>query len=159
MESVASAIGRGLLAGAWGVLGMAGVSFTARRLVEPTKPIGKTHYESVVERANAALDTGTDLTDERRIRLGEGAHVGFGAFWGAVLAVVSRTTPLRPWRDGILAGTGLWLAAFGGYMPALGISRSLAEMGPYERFRTWISHAVFAVTTLHVLSSARGSSR
>lgn len=145
----------GLLAGAWGVLGMAGTSFTMRRLVEPGAPIGKTHYESVIEHAHHFA--GGELSVERRIRLGEVAHLAFGAMWGAVLSVLLGDRSISTWRHGAAAGSALWLAAFSGYMPALGISRPLWRMKPYEFLRTWVSHVAYATTTLMALRSLRSS--
>lgn len=147
---------RGLLAGVWGVLGMAGVSFTIRRFVEPTKPIGQTHYESVVEWARELPVAGSEtLEPETRVRTGEMAHLSFGAFWGVVLQFLTRRTELRPWVHGGLFGIAIWLLAFAGYMPALGISRPLWRMRPHEFLRTLAAHITFATTTCLVLRSMR----
>lgn len=143
---------RGFASGVWGVVAMAGISFTVRRFVEPGIPLGKFHYESVVEAAHDAV-TPEDRTLEQtdRIRLGEVAHLGFGGFWGVVFAVLTRGRPIQPWSMGVAAGTVLWLGAFAGYMPRLKLSPALWNMGPYGVFRTWISHVVFAVATLLAL--------
>lgn len=145
---------RGLVSGVWGTIGMAGISFTLRRLVEPDKPIGKTHYESVVEWATGD----TEMEPASRIRLGEATHFGFGAFWGLVFALMMRRRQIRPLAHGSMAGVSLWLAAFGAYMPALGISKSLGEMGNYERGRTLASHLVFAITTFAFLKALQRES-
>ena len=144
---------RGLLAGAAGTIAMAGMAFTIRRMVEPTKPMGKTHYEGVVEWAAGTAETENAMPDEKRIRVGEVTHIGFGAFWGAVFAVLKGKRPIRPLTEGTLYGAALWAGAFGGYMPALGISKPLQEMGNYERLRTLFSHLTFAVATLTFLKS------
>ena len=147
---LARAIG-GLTAGAMGTVGMAGIAFTIRRLVEPTAPIGKTHYESVVEWANG----GGEMEPESRVRMGELTHFGFGAFWGMVFAVFFGKKPIRPIVNGTVTGLVLWLGAFGGYMPKLGISKSIKEMGNYERGRTLVSHLTFAITTFTFLKAFR----
>lgn len=143
--STTSNITRGFVAGVLGVIGMAGTSFTMRRLVEPTAPIGETHYEKVVKRAHGLVQPeGPPLDREVQVRLGEAAHLAFGGFWGAVFALTRRQTPVRPLRDGLGLGTAIWALAFGGYMPKLNISRSLKQMDWYEASRTWICHVTFA---------------
>ena len=92
--------GQGALAGAAGTLAMNGTAFTMRRLVEPAKPMGKTHYESVVEWAAGA----SQPSDQTRIRLGEVAHFGFGAFWGALCAVAMRNRLIKPVEQGTAFG-------------------------------------------------------
>lgn len=144
---------KALWSGAWGVLGMAGVAFTIRRLVEPEKPIGKTHYESVVELGYTLVDPSSPLPAARRIRLGEAAHLAFGAFWGLVFQTLSGRRTTRPWRDGAVFGIALWAAAFAGYMPALGISRPLWRMKAHEFFRTLAAHIVYGITTALALES------
>lgn len=141
----------GLLAGAMGTIGMAGTAFTIRRMVEPTAPIGKTHYEGVVEWANG----GNEMVPETRVRAGELTHIGFGALWGMIFAIVMGRRTIKPLTNGIISGLVLWLGAFGGYMPTLGISRSLKAMGNYERGRTLASHLAFAITTFTFLKAFR----
>lgn len=147
---------RGALAGVWGVLAMAGVSITTRRFVEPGAPLPRMHYEAVVETVHDAVLPGEELDVPTRIRIGEVAHLGAGAFWGSVLALLSRGRPIdHPIRSGVGWGTLVWTIAFAGYMPKFKISRPLWEMSPYELFRTWISHAVFGVATFLALRSGQ----
>ncbi len=143
---------RGFASGVWGVVAMAGISFTVRRFVEPGVALGKFHYESVVEAAHTAYTRGgRELAEVDRIRLGEAAHLGFGGFWGVVFALASRGRVIRPWVMGPVAGTAVWLLAFAGYMPRLRLSPALWQMRPYGVFRTWISHVVFATATFLAL--------
>lgn len=146
---------RGFASGVWGVVAMAGISFTVRRFVEPGVPLGKFHYESVVEAAHDAV-TPDDRSLEQvdRIRMGEIAHLSFGGFWGMVFALLTRGRVIRPWLMGTSAGTVVWLGAFAGYMPRLKLSPALWDMKPYGVFRTWISHVVFAVATFLALRKA-----
>lgn len=150
--ALAKTVLRGFASGVWGVVAMAGISFTVRRFVEPGIPLGTFHYESVVEAAHEVV-TPEDQTLEpsSRIRLGEVAHLTFGGFWGIVFALVTRGRSIRPWTMGTVAGTVVWLGAFAGYMPRLRLSPALWNMGPYGVFRTWISHVVFAIATLLAL--------
>ena len=147
---------RGAASGAWGVLAMAGVSITTRRFVEPAAPLPRMHYEAVVETVHDVVNPGEKLDVETRIRMGEMAHLGAGAFWGAVFALHTRKRDIEhPIVQGATWGSVVWTIAFGGYMPRFKISKGLWEMGPYELFRTWISHAVFATATFMALKSGR----
>ena len=149
---------KGFVAGLWGVLAMAGITWVIRRFVEAEAPVGKMHYERVVEKAHdAVLGADRDLDDVTRIRLGETAHLLFGAFWGACFALVLRNRHIRPWSHGVVAGTALWLGAFAGYLPALKIASPLWQMGIYRAARTWVTHVTFSVTTLMILRSMRQS--
>ena len=165
----------GLAAGAMGTIAMGGTSFFIRRMVAPTAPISKTHYESVVEwvvatagsQTSAHIETDANAESEQhedetpqerptldvatRIRAGELTHIGFGAAWGAIFAIFLRNKDVKPLTQGAAAGIALWVGAFGGYMPALGITKSLRQMTPYERGRTFICHVVYAVTTFTFL--------
>ena len=169
----------GLAAGAMGTIAMGGTSFFLRRMVEPGKPISKTHYEAVVEwaveqmgaappaQAEAMSDAATEADEEvppvetppatldeaTRIRAGEVTHIAFGAFWGAIFAILFKNKEYRPLKQGVTAGLVLWVGAFEGYMPALGITRSLRQMKPYELFRTLICHLMYAVTTFTFLKA------
>lgn len=146
---------RGAVGGIWGLLAMAGVSFTTRRLVEPLAPINPTHYEHVVAKVTQVASPETELDRATQIRFGEAAHLGAGAFWGVVLATILAGRQIKPVTHGLVSGTLLWVMAFGGYMPALGISKSLSQMDGYERGRTWVSHAVYAIVTLMALRAGQ----
>jgi Family of unknown function (DUF6789) len=148
----------GLVAGAAGTIAMGGMSFFLRRMVEPTNPIGKTHYEAVVESVAGATNGDDEIEPALRIRLGELLHLGFGAFWGLVFALSFRRSRVRPIRDGGVFGLVLWVGAFGGYMPAMGISRSLRQMKPYELMRTLLCHLTYSITTITFLRTMRSRS-
>lgn len=147
---------RGFAAGVCGTLGMAGASFTMRRFVQPTAPIGKTHYENVVEVAHARSQPDAPPLDrDLQIRLAEVAHLAFGGFWGVVWAMLRRDRRIRPMMHGAAFGTIVWALAFGAYMPALRLARGLWQMDLYELTRTWVSHVAFGVVTSLVLGSRR----
>ncbi len=133
---------------------MAGISITTRRLVEPTAPLPRMHYEAVVETVHHKARPDAKLDVETRIRLGEVAHLAAGAFWGSVFALLTHNRRIEhPVVKGTSWGTVVWAIAFAGYMPAFKISKALWQMGPYELFRTWISHAVFGTATLLALKA------
>jgi len=136
---------RGFVAGVLGVIGMAGVSFTMRRMVEPTKPIGTTHYEKVVEKSRSTFQPHAEPLDkETQVRIGEVGHLVFGGVWGVVFAFAMGHNNIKPLVHGVAFGTAVWGFAFGGYMPALDISRGIKDMDAYEASRTWLCHVTYA---------------
>jgi len=151
---------RGFVAGVLGVIGMAGVSFTMRRMVEPTAPIGTTHYEKVVASTRRLVQPELEPLDKAtQVRVGEVAHLGFGGFWGIVFAFAMRHNEIKPLVHGVAFGTAVWALAFGGYMPVLDISRGIKDMDAYEVSRTWLCHVTYAGTMALLLDELRGSRR
>ena len=147
---------RGFVAGVLGVIGMAGVSFTMRRMVEPTKPIGTTHYEKVVEKSRSTFQPEAEPLDkETQVRIGEVAHLAFGGFWGVIFAFAMRHNDIKPLAHGVAFGTAVWALAFGGYMPKLDISRGVKDMDAYEASRTWLCHITYASVMALLLDQAR----
>lgn len=155
MSKFASTTLLGLAAGASGTVVMAGTSFIMRRMIEPDQPISKTHYEAVVEWVAGKGDGTPNMEVEQRIRIGEMTHLGFGALWGALFALRYRNKDINPLALGAVYGTALWAGAFGGYMPALGITKSIAEMDTYERSRTLLCHFMYATGTFTFLKAFR----
>lgn len=151
---------RGFVAGALGVIGMAGVSFTMRRMVEPTKPIGTTHYEKVIEKSRSTFQPSAEPLDkETQVRIGEVGHLAFGGWWGVVFAFAMRNSDIKPLVHGVAFGTAVWALAFGGYMPALGISRGIKDMDAYEASRTWLCHITYASVMALLLEELRNPRR
>ena len=148
----------GFAAGAAGTVAMGGMSFLLRRMVEPNEPIGKTHYEQVIEWAAEKSGKEEEIDPASRVRQGELLHLGFGAFWGVVFALLFRRRKVRPLLHGSMFGITLWTGAFGGYMPALGVSRSLKNMNAYEFLRTLLCHLTYAVTTATFMKAFRSAS-
>ncbi len=134
---------------------MAGISTTIRRLAHPPGEIGKTHYEYVAEWAcqRIGYPPGEESLDPAlRCRLGETMHFTFGGLGGIALALASRRLKRGPTAAaGLGLGTTMWIAAFGGYMPKLGITGGLRDWGNYERFRTFAAHAAYGTTSGLVL--------
>ncbi|MGI9623318.1 MAG: hypothetical protein ACR2PK_10815 [Acidimicrobiales bacterium] len=151
---------RGLVAGVFGVVGMAGVSFTMRRMVEPTKIIGATHYEKVVEKGRSTFQPDAEPLDkELQVRIGEVSHLAFGGFWGVIFALAMRNRGIKPLVHGVAFGTGIWALAFGGYMPALDISRGIKDMDTYEASRTWLCHITYACVMAGLVEELRNPRR
>lgn len=146
----------GAVAGTWGVAGMAGVITTLRRGLVPPDELVKTHPEKVIERAWQAAGGDVDQLDVMtRRRLGDLLHFGFGAFWGAVYALVSQQRELDPLKSGTLVGAALWIGAFCGYMPLLGIQEGAWHWKGRELVLTGSAHAAYGVTMAVVLRSLR----
>lgn len=147
---------KGFLSGVLGTVGMAGASITMRRFVQPQAPMGKTHYENVVEVTHRTARPNADAIDrDLQIRLAEIAHLGFGGFWGIVWALLRGDGKIRPFVEGTAFGTVVWAFAFGMYMPKFKLAKALWNMDAYELSRTWLSHAAYGVTTSLVLASQR----
>ncbi|MGI9605694.1 MAG: hypothetical protein ACR2P0_06100 [Acidimicrobiales bacterium] len=151
---------RGFVAGMFGTIGMAGVSFTMRRIIEPTSPIRPTHYEKVVVKARETLLPDAEPLDrDTQIRIGEASHIGFGGLWGIVFALGMRNKEIRPLTHGIALGTGVWALAFGGYMPMLDISKGIKDMDAYEASRTFLCHVTHASVTMLLIDQMRDARR
>lgn len=145
-------LAKGFVSGAWGTAAMAGTALTIRRLARPPGEVGKTHYECVVEWVWARLPSlagQVELTSPRRCRTGEAIHFLFGGVGGMAFAAITSRARRHP--DPVLAGgafgTAMWLAAFGGYMPGLGITGGLRDWDGHERLRTFGAHAAYGITT------------
>ena len=103
----------GFFAGVAGTIGMAGVSITMRRMVEPQKPMGTTHYEKVVEKSRETFQPGeAPLDKDTQIRIGELTHLAFGGVWGSAFALAMRNKEIHRLSHGIASGTAIWALAF-----------------------------------------------
>jgi len=150
----------GFLAGCAGTIGMAGVSITMRRMVEPQAPMGTTHYEKVVEKTRELVQPGEDPLDkDTQIRVGELTHLAFGGLWGIVFALAMRNSQIKPLVHGVAAGSAIWALAFGGYMPALGISRGVKDMDLYEASRTLLCHMTYATVMALIVDELQNPNR
>lgn len=151
---------KGFFSGVAGTIGMAGVSITMRRMVEPTQPMGTTHYEKVVEKSRKTFQPDAKPFDkETQIRIGELTHLAFGGVWGAAFAVALRNRNINPLTHGVTFGTAIWALAFGGYMPLLGISRGVKDMDLYEASRTWLCHITYASVTAFLVDELQNPKR
>jgi uncharacterized membrane protein YagU involved in acid resistance len=146
---------RGAVAGLWGVAGMAGVITTLRRALVPPDEVTITHPEKVVLRIRQALGVEDELDVMTRRRLGDALHFGFGATWGAVYAIATRKREVDPLLGGAAAGSALWLTAFWGYMPALGVHPGAWTWDKREYVLTGSAHLAFGMTMATVLKALR----
>lgn len=150
----------GAAAGLWGVAGMAGVITTLRRALVPPEQLITTHPEKVIERAWQAVGGDpAELDVMTRRRLGDALHFGFGAFWGAVYALATQHRELDPVKSGLLVASALWVGAFCGYMPLLGIQEGAWRWRGRELLLTGSAHAAYGVTMTVVLAGLRALRR
>lgn len=143
----------GIAAGLWGVAGMAGAITTLRRALVPPDEDITTHPEMVVERLKRAIGFEGDLDPMTRRRLADVLHFGFGATWGMVYAVTTRGRHVDPLVGGAAAGSLLWLTAFWGYMPALGVQPGAWTWDKREHLLTGTAHVVYGMTMATILQS------
>jgi hypothetical protein len=148
----------GALAGLAGVAGMGGVATSLRRLTLPKEKIEgkKLHPEFVVEAlaAKAEIDELDDLT---RRQAAETIHYGYGAFWGAVAAVVTSDRDIAPLAGGAALAAPLWAVGFGALLPALGAHQPFWKWGPREYMMTGIAHLTYGTVTMATIKLLRDS--
>ena len=128
----------GAIAGAAGVAGMAGVITSLRRAILTTEELAgsKWHPEKVVEAL--AEKAGQETPDDQtRRRLGDTIHYGYGAMWGAALAIATSDRSISPIGHGVPMAAGLWALGFGAVLPAV---------GAHPPFWTWKTRREFILT-------------
>lgn len=150
---------RGAAAGSVGVACMVGVITTLRRglLTREQLATAHTHPEKVVARLADVLDLG-ELDDRTVRRAGDAIHFGYGAAWGAVLALATEGRGVRPRHGALLAG-GLWTLGFNVLMPGLGIQPGPWTWRGREFVLTLSAHAAYGAGTvgaLRLLGASRG---
>lgn len=158
-SSVMSAARHGLVAGLWGVAGMAGVITTLRRALVPPGELITTHPEKVVEHIRRVIGHDDELDPMIRRRLADTLHFGFGAAWGAAYAVATRDREVDPLRGGALVGSILWVTAFWGYLPALGIQPGAWTWTKREHILTGSAHLAYGITMATVLQALKSGRR
>jgi hypothetical protein len=111
-----SRVVQGAAAGVLATAAMSGVMLAARRagLMRKMPP------ERITEKLLDALGLGRSEREENAAATA--AHFGFGAAAGAPFALVRPPVVRRhPVLSGLLYGTLVWAASYGGWIPALGI--------------------------------------
>lgn len=143
----------GIAAGLWGVAGMAGTITTLRRSLVPPGEEIVTHPERVVERVREVLGYEDEIDTITRRRLADILHFGFGATWGMVYALATRRRAIDPLKGGATTGAVLWLTAFWGYMPALGVQPGAWTWEKREYLLTGSAHLAYGMTMATVLET------
>ena len=72
-----------------------------------------------------------------------GLHLAFGAAAGALFAAVRPALPRASGAAGLAYGAAVWVAAYGGVMPALGLYPPVARDRPARAAVTAAAHATY----------------
>lgn len=139
---------RGAVAGLIGVAAMAGVITTLRRALLTSEQLAasRTHPEKIVQTIADKMDAG-ELPDQTRRRLGDLIHYGYGAMWGAVLALVGSGREIRVARDGLALGLGLWAFGFNVLLPTIGAHPGTWTWKRREFVLTLSAHIAYGLAT------------
>ncbi len=143
---------RGAGAGLVGVAAMAGVITTLRRwlLTSDQLSASRTHPEKIVQRVADVAGVG-ELDDQTRRRLGDLIHYGYGATWGAILAVAMSDREVRIGRDGLMLGMGLWVFGFNVLLPLIGAHPGTWTWKRREFVLTLSAHTAYGLATAATL--------
>jgi hypothetical protein len=102
--------------------------------------------ERVAERlANRVF--GAELSRETRQRLGLGVYWTYGAFWGALSALLQEAFQPSALYHGALLGFGVWLVGPMRLIPALGLYERPASAGIIRRLLAISLHLLYGWTT------------
>ena len=139
-----------------GVAAMAGVITTLRRALLTSEELAKsrTHPEKIVQRLADTTEMGT-LDDRTRRQLGDVIHFGYGAMWGAVLAVMTEDREIDIGRDGLTLGLGLWAFGFNVLLPAIGAHPGTWTWKRREFVLTLSAHTTYGIVTAAALRALR----
>jgi hypothetical protein len=131
---------------------MAGVITTLRRWLLTSEQLAasRTHPEKIVQRIADQMDAGA-LEDQTRRRLGDLIHYGYGATWGAILAVAGSGRDIRVVRDGLGLGLGLWAFGFNVLLPAMGAHPGTWTWKRREFVLTLSAHVAYGLATTAAL--------
>lgn len=134
---------------------MVGVITTLRRglLTSTELASARTHPEKIVVRAAGLLGS-NELDDQTRRRLGDVIHFGYGAAWGAVLAMATADREIRL-AHGVALAAGLWAFGFNVLMPGLGVQAGPWTWGKREYVLTTSAHLAYGVVTAGTLRVLR----
>jgi hypothetical protein len=113
------------------------------------------------ERSGEAIASavGHQPTIESRRQLGTAAHYAFSGFLGLTYAVAFERARRVPPGSGVLFGTGVWLLADEGVIPALGLSRGPRRIGARVHAFAWLGHCVYGAAVEATLRALKAGSR
>jgi len=99
----------------------------------------------ITEEITERMGIEEDLTENQLAGLTVLSHFGYGAFFGALYASSSERVPVHSSLKGALAGLGVWVGSYLGWLPAMGIL-SPATRHPWRRNLLMIvAHIVWGV--------------
>jgi putative membrane protein len=86
------------------------------------------------------------MSENELIGLTVVSHFSYGALFGATYALFEHNLPMHTSMKGALAGVGLWMGSYLGWLPAMGILTP-ATRHPWRRNLLMIvAHAIWGVT-------------
>jgi len=97
------------------------------------------------------------LTKSEKKVAGPAVHYAIGATSGAIYGVMAELLPPVTMGAGLPFGTAVWLIADEAALPALGLSKSPAEVPLSTHAYALASHFVYGLTTEIVRKSVRGA--
>lgn len=145
---------RGALAGFTATGAMTGFAVNWLSLRHPDFPRHH-HPLSIVQWANARLGNEDPLPESSARPLARALHYGFGALSGIAFSIWVRKLPIPlPWPvRGAMFAWFLWVIAFCGYIPGLGIYKPAWRFELPERETTFLSHTVYGMTLAALLEA------
>lgn len=137
----------GFVSGVLATAAMSGLSSAITRVKQPlgpSTPRGPKHYEMVgVRLVQMLAGDQAELNESARIRLGEALHSVFGGIMGVGFIKGTERLPIPAALRGTVHGVGLWLGAFAGYFPLLGISEGVWAWDGEDARRSFRSHLTY----------------
>jgi hypothetical protein len=128
----------GMLAGVAATTAMSALMLAANR----AGVMGKTPPAKITERFLDKIGKPQPKTTTRA--LAAGAHLGYGAVFGALFAGLSDRFYLsRPITSGVVFGSLLWGASYFGWVPAMGVLPPPTRDRPGRPLTMFASHLVY----------------
>lgn len=90
---------------------------------------------------------GRKIPKSKKKLAGEALHYAMGATSGAIYGALTEASPITTVGDGLAFGTAVWLLADEVSVPALGFSKSPAEIPVTTHVYALVSHLVYGWTT------------
>ena len=146
----ASALLKGLLAGAIGGLVATAVKTMAEKIYPP-----RTHGEPEPPEVAAEKLAGHPLDDTTKTVAGESIHWVFGAAAGAFYGVLAEVYPAVTAKSGATFGLTLMSLTHEGALPALGLGEHHEDQTLRERTSEGATHVLYGVVTEKVRGLVR----
>jgi putative membrane protein len=100
----------------------------------------------ITEEISERVGLEDDLTENQLVGFTIFSHFGYGALFGSIYAAGSERLPMHSSLKGALAGLGVWVGSYLGWLPAMGILTP-ATRHPWRRNLLMIvAHLVWGVT-------------
>ncbi len=137
-----------LIGGIAGFVGTIAMTAAMRRLHERLPP--RERYplppREIVD--STADKAGISIADESAKDVTTAAHLAYGAASGALLGVAN--IMVGPVTGGV-AGVGVWLASYMGWIPGVGILKPATAHPPRRNLLMLVSHVVWGVATARAI--------